>query len=310
MDEPQSGSVATAVRPASALVARNEPSPERRFVVPRPLRIVVMALFFFFFFLGSPVLALVVFPLVRLFSGDRARDRCTHVLHRGMFYIARVGRWLGLAELDLPPPPPSVRLDAPYVLISNHPTYVDMIVILGTFEGLTCVTNGRWWRHWGLGRLLPWTNYIAGPGSGRPESENMLETMVAHLRAGHPLLIFPEGQRSMKEQLRRFRRGAVEAAVGANVPILPLFLAVDHPYLTKSVPLWKPPRTPPTYRFEWFEPISPADFDGDAKRIQRHLDELYQARFDEQLARNAAFDLLDAGGAEPSPGGGQGLQKS
>jgi len=237
------------------------------------------------FFLGSPVLALVVVPLIMLASGERGRDRVTHVLHLGMKLIMRTAVALRVVGLELVPPPASVPLDRPYVMIANHPTFVDMIVILGTFPRLTCVTNGRWWKHWALGRLLRSTQYIAGPGSGRPESDDMLGTMVAHLEKGHPLLIFPEGQRSLPDGLRRFRRGAVEAAVRANVPILPLFVAVDRPYLTKNVSIFRPPSVPPTYRFEWFPPIEPSAVGGDGRQIHAQLEELYERRFEEQLER-------------------------
>jgi 1-acyl-sn-glycerol-3-phosphate acyltransferase len=243
-----------------------------------------MGMLFAFFFLGSPLVALVIVPWLRLTGGARFRDRVTHVLYRGMWLIARTARFFGVVGLDLPPPPAAIDRDEPYVLISNHPTYIDMIVILGTFEELTCVTNGRWWRHWALGRLLKATNYLPGPGSGLPESEDVLLAMVDQLKKGHALLVFPEGQRSLATQLRRFRRGAVEAAVRADVPIAPLFLAIDRPYLTKTVSIWRPPSRPPTYRFDWMAPIRPADFGHDARKIHEHLTSLYEARFAEQLA--------------------------
>lgn len=254
------------------------------FRVPRPLRVLSMASLFALFFVFSPLMALVLFPALRLTSRDRYRARCTYLLHRGMRFIAWTARALGIVGLDLPPMPASVDPASPHILVSNHPTYIDMIVVLGTFEHLTCVTNGRWWKHWALGRLLRSTLYLPGPGSGLPESEDMLESMVAHLRSGHPLLVFPEGQRSKPTGLRRFRRGAFEAAVRADVPIVPLFLRIDQPYLTKNVSIWRAPQRPPTYTFEWLDVVRPADFDHDAKRIARHLEEAYKARFAALLA--------------------------
>lgn len=230
------------------------------------------------FFLGSPLLALVVLPAIALVSGERAKARATHLLHLGMHAIMRTAVFLGIARLDLPPPPAEIDLAKPYVLISNHPTFIDMIVILGTFSPLTCVTNGRWWKHWALGRLLRATNYIAGPGTGAEDGETTLEKMVAQLERGLPLLVFPEGQRSLPDRLRRFRRGAVEAAVRAQVPIVPLYLVCDPPYLTKTIPITRPPRVPPTYRFEWLTPILPSP-DADARALHETLERAYQARF-------------------------------
>lgn len=264
-----------------------------RWAWPRWLRALLMGSLFGFFFLGSPLVALLIVPWLRLTGGARFRDRVTHFLYRGMWLIARTARFAGVVGLDLPPMPAEIDRKKPYVLISNHPTFIDMIVILGTFEELTCVTNGRWWRHWALGRLLRATNYLPGPGSGLPESEDVLSAMVEQLRRGRPLLVFPEGQRSLPTKLRRFRRGAVEAAVRADVPIVPLFLAIDRPYLTKNVPLWRPPARPPTYHFDWMAPIRPADFGHDAKAIQQHLEARYDARFEQLLAHWASADERD-----------------
>jgi 1-acyl-sn-glycerol-3-phosphate acyltransferase len=255
------------------------PRRSRRFVWPRWVRVALMAALFAVFFFGSPLLALFVLPFVALVSGGRAKDRATHVLHLGMKLIMRTAHVLGIVELDLPPPPREIDLAKPYVMISNHPSFIDMLVILGTFSPLTCVTNGRWWKHWALGRLLRATNYVAGPGAGEAsDATDTLTKMVAQLERGLPMLVFPEGQRSLPDRLRRFRRGAVEAAVRAKVPIVPLYLVVDPPYLTKSIPLWRPPATLPTYRFEWMAPIVPHEGD-DARAIHDALEAAYEARF-------------------------------
>ncbi|MFO0685961.1 MAG: lysophospholipid acyltransferase family protein [Sandaracinus sp.] len=252
-------------------------------------RILAMAGLFALFFFGSPILALTIFPTLRLTSRDRDtyRARCTALLGRGIALILWAARFTGVVRAEITPPP--VDRSRPYVMISNHPTFVDMILLMGAFRELTCVTKGSWSKHWALGRLLRSTNYLPGPGSGQPESEDMLGSMVTHLSAGYPLLVFPEGQRSMKDQLRRFRRGAVEAAVAANVPIVPVFLALSRPYLTKDVPLWRPPRVAPTYTTEWLGTIDPADFGHDGKRIHEHLVALYDARFEKQLAMHRAL---------------------
>lgn len=257
-----------------------------RFRSPRLVRIALMGALFVVFFFGSPVLPLTVLPFLRLTSRTRDdyRQRCTAWLHRGIGMILWTARFFGVVDYALAPLPPSVDPQKPFVMIANHPTFVDMILVLGAFQQLTCVTKGAWSKHWALGRLLRSTNYLPGPGSGEPESEHMLESMIAHLRAGFPLLVFPEGQRSMPGKLRRFRRGAIEAAVGANVPIVPMYLALSRPYLTKDVPLWRPPKVAPKYTVEWFDVVRPDDFGRDGKRIHEHLVAQYEARFAEQQA--------------------------
>lgn len=250
-----------------------------------------MAALFALFFFGSPILAITIFPTVRLLS--RTRDvykrRCTTLLHHGIHLILWASRFTGVVDYELSPLPASIDRTKPYVLISNHPTFVDMIVLMGAFGELTCVTKGSWSRHWALGRLLRSTNYLPGPGSGLPESDQMLDSMVAHLRSGFPLLVFPEGHRSGTEKLLRFRRGAVEAAVRAGVPIVPVFIATDRPYLTKDVPLWRPPKRAPKYSLEWLDPILPTPAEVDPKQIHAQLVEEYERRFARQRSAHLAL---------------------
>lgn len=259
--------------------------------LPRWIRVASMSVLFFFFFTGCPVIALALIPTLRLFYRDHRR-RVTVMLNKGLRFIVWAARFLGTVDFDYPDLPASVKPDEPFVLICNHPTYVDMLLLLGSFPQMACVTSGRWSHHWALGPVLRATDYLPGPGSGLPESENMLESMVAHLRSGRSLLVFPEGQRSMKDKLRRFRKGAVQAAVEANVPIVPMFLGIDRPYLTKGVPLWRPPKPAPIYTFEWFDVVRPEAFDGDAKRIQSHFEERYKARFAAQRAHQLEVAAL------------------
>ena len=273
---------------SSGVRAHRERRPTRTARLPRWFRVTIMALLFLSFFAACPFIALVLFPLMRVFSKE-PRRRTTHLLNRGLGFIIHVGRATGLVQFEDPTLPEGVDPNAPFVMISNHPTFVDMLLLLGSFPQLTCVTSGRWSRHWALGPVLRATSYLPGPGSGLPESEDMLAAMVAHLRAGHSLLVFPEGRRSTKDALRRFRRGAVAAAAGAGVPLVPMFLAIDRPYLTKDVPLWRPPTPAPTYSFEWFDVIDPDAFERDPMRIQRHVERLYKARFAEQREHQRAL---------------------
>ena len=72
------------------------------------------------------------------------------------------------------------------------------------------------------------------------------------------------------------------AAVRAQVPILPMFIGVSHPYLMKGVPFWHVPDSTPLYTFEQLPVIETA---GKTSRdVARDLTAHYEARFDALLA--------------------------
>jgi 1-acyl-sn-glycerol-3-phosphate acyltransferase len=277
--------------------------------MPRWLRIVLSGWAFFLFFVGSPLIGLLVLPVLRLFAKDREdhRRRCTRVIGR----LHRVFWWWcstsGLiAPRPTPVPLPGVAPGQPYVMITNHPSLIDVILLLGSYEGLTCVVKGSWYRSLVLGPLLRQTAYIPGPGSGQEESEDMLGTMVEHLQHGHPLLVFPEGTRSMPNRMHRFRRGAVEAAVRAGVPIVSLFVSLDRPFLTKGVPFWRVPQDSVTYAVELLDvtETSGVPVDG-ARALNAELQARFLARFQRMLAERveAAIRPLPPGESEQGDAG-------
>lgn len=265
--------------------------------MPRFLRIALTAWAFVIFFVGSPLIGVTLFPLLWITSKDRQtyRDRCTRLLQQGHRIL--IG-WFSLSGLigvrSLPRLPANLE-GKPYILIANHPSLIDVILLLGWFDGLTCVVKGSWYRSWALGHLLSSTNYVAGPGSGREESADLLHTMVAHLEAGHPLLVFPEGTRSNPTHLRRFRRGAVEAAIRARVPIVSVFLSIDRPFLMKGVPFWHVPSDRARYRGELLSITDTSQTSPDsAKELNRELQNAFERHLHSVLALQADNPTIEA----------------
>lgn len=258
--------------------------------MPHWLRIVITGICFAIFFGGSPFLALVVFPWLRLTSRDREHfhERTTYVLHRGTRHFIRFVNAVGMirAPLDVALPP-GVDPTKPYVLIANHPTLIDIVLSLAWFPGLTCVAKGGWYSSFVLGPLLRSTNYVPGPGAGDDEAEDLLGAMTSHVERGFPLMIFPEGTRSKRGNLNRFRRGAFEVAFAAGVPLVPMYIDVDRPYLMKGMPFWKVEKIPPRFSAEFFDIVEPATEPGTAKDALARLTERYRARFARTLALRA-----------------------
>jgi 1-acyl-sn-glycerol-3-phosphate acyltransferase len=254
--------------------------------MPRWLRLFLTVWMFFLFFAGSPFLALVVFPLMRLFAPDRQshQTNVTRFVHRGLRFFVR---WYTAWRLiDAPHDvalPEDIDPRAPYVLIANHPTLIDVVLMLAYFEGLTSVTKGKWARSFALGPFLRQTHYLPGRGANDDEDEDVLGGMIAHV-AQHPIVVFPEGTRSSPERLHRFRRGAVEVAARAQVPLLAAFIDVSQPYLTKDTSPWRVPFTTPRFRIEWLDVVRFDEESLDPKDVNRRLFEAYQARFARSLA--------------------------
>lgn len=269
--------------------------------MPKFLRIFLTGAAFAGFFLFGGLVGRILLPVLAALPGTpekrqrRVRRLVTRV-YRTFIVLLRLWR---LIDYRRPALPPDFPVGRPYVLISNHPSLIDTLILMGLAEELTSVVKASWLRSWLISPLLTHAGHIAGPekqaalpsgaagedmsSETEAESAAVLARMVAHLQAGNPMVIFPEGTRSQERKLRRFRRGAVEAAVRAEVPIVPVFISVDPPMLMKGQPWYEVPESRGVYRLEFFPVIETAGRGLDPRALNRELRAMYEQRFSQML---------------------------
>jgi len=233
------------------------------------------------FFGVAAVLTCVVWLAARVHTRDETeRAEFTRRLNRGFLPFAgfiRDAGFVGYSPCELP----AAYEDRPVLVVANHPSLIDVVLLLPWMPRLVTVVKESWYRSWVLGAVLRETDHIPGPGhASDAESKDMapvVERIAAALESGAPVLAFPEGTRSRPDgSLRRLRRGSIEAAVRAGVDVLPLFIEVDRPFLTKGQPMWRVPRKRAHFAFEWLPPISTRG--GDAQEITRRLGAMFGER--------------------------------
>ncbi|MDB4974883.1 MAG: 1-acyl-sn-glycerol-3-phosphate acyltransferase [Myxococcaceae bacterium] len=137
-------------------------------------------------------------------------------------------------------------LTEPVVLVSNHPTLLDVTAIISRAPEVCCVVKSSLMNSPLVGRLLRSCGHVAAGDGSLMSGMHVLEGMRERLAEGFPVLVFPEGTRSPYGGMHRFRRGAFEIAQRAGVPVVPLFLRCDPPALGKGTPVWLHPRRCPT----------------------------------------------------------------
>lgn len=278
---------------SSTMPASREPARRSRLArMPRWLRIVLTGFAFVNFFTATAILGLIVVPLMMMFT-PKKQTHFTRKLNASMRIFSGFMRDLGLIAYWPPVLPPSYE-GRPFLLVANHPTLIDVVLTLSSLPQLSCVAKGGWYGSWLMGPMLRRTDYV--PGMGFEGDADVLDDVPVirrieeKLRSGVPMLVFPEGTRSTARSLRKFKRGAIEAAIRAGVPILPLFIDVNPALLMKGQPFYEVPPITPIYRFEWFEPIETAGQNLDSRRVTRELQARYEARFARQVEERDALE--------------------
>ncbi len=116
------------------------------------------------------------------------------------------------------------HMRAPALLMSNHVTWMDPLIIGGPVRPYEVRFLGK--HELAHGRFLTWfTRKMHMISVRRHESDiEAMRTCSRELRTGHVLGIFPEGTRHQPEMMQTVELGASLLALREKVPILPVYI--------------------------------------------------------------------------------------
>ena len=172
------------------------------------------------------------------------------------------------------------------LVIANHPTLVDVVVLIGLMEQANCVVKQALWSNPFTKGPVQSAGYILNAGS-----EQFIHDCVEKLRQDQAasLLIFPEGTRTAKgELLNEFQRGAANIAIRANVPIRPVLINCTPSTLTKNEKWYHIPSQPFHIQVKVLDAIQVDDLLEDAsvnpKNVRQLNHQLHQF-FNQELSK-------------------------
>lgn len=108
----------------------------------------------------------------------------------------------------------------PAVIVANHQSFIDILVMLSICPKMVMVTNGWVWRSPFFGRIVRYADfYHTADGY-----ESLAETLRAKVADGYSVMVFPEGTRSPDMNIRRFHKGAFYLAEKLGLDIIPVVM--------------------------------------------------------------------------------------
>ncbi len=111
------------------------------------------------------------------------------------------------------------------VLVANHLSLLDVLVLYGLFRPFTYVAKGELFRIPFLGWNMALSGYVPVWRGDRESVRRMMDECRAHLARGTPVLLFPEGTRSPDGRLQPFKDGAFRLALDAGCPVFPIAIS-------------------------------------------------------------------------------------
>lgn len=207
--------------------------------------------------IGGMILALTVIPAATLFVRDpQARNRRAQgIIHESF----RVYLWLlqamGILRLEVIGGE-QLRTCHGQLVVANHPTLLDIVILMALLPDAKCVGKRQLWRNPLLRPVVRAAGYIRNDG----EPEVFIAQCREALLAGYNLIIFPEGTRSVPGQALHFQRGFAHIALASGVKVRPVLITCRPITLVKGEPYYKIPASPPHFRIEVSAAIDAAHY--------------------------------------------------
>ncbi len=180
---------------------------------------IISVLFWSYMLVTNPLLwAVAVLLFVLTFPFDRKR----RILH--LFTCAWAYHYVKLLPLWSPKFEglENIRRDQTYVIVANHQSLGDILVLFGLFRHFKWVSKREIFRVPFIGWNMRMNDYVGLLRGDAASIERMLNECRKHLRAGSSIMIFPEGTRSEDGEIKDFKRGAFSLATELSLPILPI----------------------------------------------------------------------------------------
>lgn len=153
---------------------------------------------------------------------DSERDACAHAIARkwAQSGLAMNGSSIQLSGIE------NVPAAGGILFVANHQSNFDIPILIGHVprdkgfiakqELLKVPSFGRWMKYIGC---------VFINRSDARQSLNAINDAVERLKAGHSLVIFPEGTRSADGSIGPFKAGSLRMAIKAGVSIVPVTIS-------------------------------------------------------------------------------------
>ncbi len=170
-----------------------------------------------------------------------------------------------------------------YVIISNHQSLLDILMMNCLRYRYKWISKIENFKVPVIGWYLKMADYITVDRGNEESKEEMLGKSYYCLRNNISIMIFPEGTRSLNNEIGFFKRGAFQLALNAKVPLLPVLIDGTGGILPKHGFIF---RSGHQIRIRVLDPVYPADFmTDDPDQLAIHFSTLMSSGLKELRAK-------------------------
>jgi len=216
----------------------------------RSWRVAATGFSFAIFGLGGVFLTVTVFPALALVDPERCPARSRWLIQKTFQLYILMLKFLNLIDVEVEG---FERLKSGNgrLIIANHPTLLDVVLLLSLLPNVQCVVKRGLWQNPFLRGVVAAAGYIP---NDLPAAD-LCDRASASLVQGCNLLIFPEGTRTRPDRELKFYRGFANIAAATGAEIQSVLITCRPLTLTKGEPWYRVPDRTPTFhvavRAQW-----------------------------------------------------------
>jgi 1-acyl-sn-glycerol-3-phosphate acyltransferase len=177
----------------------------------------------FWGFLG--ITSILLFPVaVLIWLVTLPFDRRKVLLHKFTCFWASLYTWFNPAWPVRVEGREKIRPEATYVMVANHQSLLDILVMFRLFNHYKWVSKVENFRLPFVGWNMRLNRYIELRRGDKESIAEMMEACAVALGEGNSVMMFPEGTRSPDGKLKDFKHGAFTLALENECALLPIVL--------------------------------------------------------------------------------------
>jgi len=170
----------------------------------------------FIFLLGSLILTLIMYFIKTLpFINSKKKKFIFHrLLQFNTWYLIYINFLSKKRVIN----PQKENFKKPSVIIANHQSHIDLMLIMLTTPRALILTNGRNFRSKLYGKFIRYADFI----NVETSYEDIIKELKDRVNDGYSIMVFPEGKRSDNGVIKRFHKGAIYIAEQLDLEITPI----------------------------------------------------------------------------------------
>ncbi len=248
-------------------------------IINRFWRLFSTAFAYGLFGVGSLTMGVVIFGFIRIFTRDRlkTKQRIQYTIHKGFAFFVFYMKLTGILSIEYQGVD-KLQKDKGVIVIANHPSLVDVVIIIGLIPNADCIVKEALWQNF----FIKWI--VKAAYIPNRNAEGLLDDCKDALRDGGNLVIFPEGTRSEAGKPYKFQRGLANIAINTGAALRPIQIHCKPEFLTKRLKWYQIPAKKAHFLIKVDDRISPVSQIKDAKptmasrKLTQYLEEYYRER--------------------------------